>query len=183
MAAVEDFDEGCLIFLPEERRIIKINRTAREVLRHMDGKQSICSVIDDVASVYEASLDSIRQDISAILADLEDKDIITDIRYSSRIRGYCNMDDNKYCINHNVSCRIEDSDGAILFNPETDTVQVVNPTGLAIWQVLENPCRKSEIVHHLMDVCEGVPEDQVVQDIDEFIEKLKAAGFVGEVIE
>jgi uncharacterized protein (DUF2236 family) len=86
-------------------------------------------------------------------------------------------------MNLDVSCRIEEPDGAVLFNPDTDAVQVINPTGLAIWQALEFPKTKQEIVEYLLDVCEDVPEDQVAQDVEEFIERLNAAGFIGEVVE
>ncbi len=181
--AIEYFEEGSLVFIPETKRLIRINRTATDILRRMDGKQTTRRIIQDVASFYGASFDSICQDISRLLTDLAEKEIISDVRHLGRVRGYNAMDDVKFIVNHDVSCRIEDPDGAILFNPETDAVQVVNPTGLVIWQALESPRGKREIVEHLMDVCEGVPEDQVVRDVDEFVEKLKSAGFLGEVAE
>jgi hypothetical protein len=55
--------------------------------------------------------------------------------------------------------------------------------GLAIWQALEYPRKKVEVVEHLLDVCEGVPVEEVRKDVDEFIDQLKQAGFIGEVME
>ena len=123
------------------------------------------------------------KDVLAVLLDLTRHAVICDVGEFEKIKGFRLMDNIRYSINHDVSCRIEDPDGAILFNPESDAVQVINPTGLAIWQALECPRRKREVVEYLLEICEGVPEDQVVQDVNEFIDKLKSAGFVGEVVE
>ena len=181
--AIEDFDDGSLIFLPQDRRLIKLNRILRNILRRMDGKQPVRHIIHKVADIYDVSFDAIWQDVAAVLTDLERQTIIRDVGDLYKIKGFSLMEDVKYTVNHDVSCRIEEPDGAILFNPETDVVQVINPVGLAIWQALGSPCGKQEVVEYLVEICEGVPEEQVVQDVDEFIEKLKSAGFVGEVIE
>lgn len=84
-----------------------------------------------------------------------------------------------YVVNPDVSCREEGADGALLFNPDTDEVLVVNVTGLVIWQALAEPRNQDEVVDALVDQCNNVPEDQVAQDVGEFMEKLIAKGFVG----
>ena len=123
------------------------------------------------------------QDVLAILLNLNDQSVIKEISRLSDIKDFETMENTKYSMNRDISCRIEESEGAILFNPETDSVQAINPTGLAIWQVLEYPRTKQEIVEHLLDVCEDVPAGQVALDVEAFIEQLKSAGFVGEVME
>lgn len=181
--AIEDFDDGSLIFLMENCRLIKINHVARDVLWFMDGKNNTREIFHYVASAYNVSFEKIYQDVSTIIEKLADMAILRDVKQLQRIKDYNAMDDIKYSINQNASCRIEDSDGAILFNPENDAVQVINPTGLAIWQALDYPRKKHEIVEHLVSICEDVPEDRVVQDVEEFLQKLKTDGFIGEVIE
>lgn len=89
------------------------------------------------------------------------------------------MDETRYLRNPDVSCRIEDEDGAILYNADTDGVHVINPTGLAIWEALTQPLSKADVAEHLMSVCDGAPPDRVVQDVDEFMERLHAHGFIG----
>jgi sensor domain CHASE-containing protein len=89
----------------------------------------------------------------------------------------------RYLVNPDVSCREEGPDGALLFNPDTDAILVINPTGLLIWQVLDQPRTRDEIVAHLLKVCEDVPTDQVATDVDEFIQRLQPGGFIGEVLE
>lgn len=89
----------------------------------------------------------------------------------------------KYLANPDVSCRIEaPDDGALLYNPDTDKAMMINPTGLAIWQFLGQPRTHAEIAAYLQTQYEGVPLDQVVQDIEAFFQKLLPGGFIGEVI-
>jgi hypothetical protein len=58
----------------------------------------------------------------------------------------------------------------------------VNPTGLAIWQSLQQPRTADEIVAYLLQVCEGAPPDQIATDTSEFVQSLLPGGFIGEVV-
>ena len=84
-----------------------------------------------------------------------------------------------YIVNPDVSCREEGPDGALLFNPDTDAVLVINTTGLLIWEALREPHDKAAVVAALVSRCNNVPEDSVVGDVDEFMEQLITRGFVG----
>ena len=84
-----------------------------------------------------------------------------------------------YVVNPDVSCREEGPDGALLFNPDTDDVLVVNVTGLLIWQALAEPRDRDKVVAALVEQCDNVHEDKVAQDVSEFMEQLIAKGFVG----
>jgi hypothetical protein len=88
------------------------------------------------------------------------------------------QDASLYIVNPDVSCREEGPDGALLFNPDTDDVLVVNVTGLLIWQALAEPHNQDEVVAAIVEQCDNVPEDQVAQDVGEFMEQLIAKGFV-----
>ena len=88
-------------------------------------------------------------------------------------------DDVRYIVNPDVSCREEGPDGALLFNPDTDQVVVVNTTGLLIWQALSEPRTEREIVRFIEERCQGVPTDEVTQDVREFVAELTDKGFVG----
>ncbi|MBU0491738.1 MAG: PqqD family peptide modification chaperone [Chloroflexi bacterium] len=90
----------------------------------------------------------------------------------------------RYLANPDVSCRPEGpDDGAILFNPDTDAVIVINPVGLLIWEALGQPKTQDEIAAYLMEACEDVPADQVHADLEAFFGALQPGGFVGEVLE
>jgi hypothetical protein len=89
-----------------------------------------------------------------------------------------------YIANPDVSCREEaPGEGAILFNPDTDKVLVVNPTGLVLWRALEEARTQDGLVAYLMEHCEGVPADEVDADVLAFLQMLQPGGFVGEVLE
>lgn len=90
---------------------------------------------------------------------------------------------SQYLANPDVSCRIEaPDDGALLYNPDSDKALVINPVGLTIWQFLDQPRTNAEIVAHLQTEYEGVPADQVAQDLAAFFQKLLPGGFIGEVL-
>lgn len=89
----------------------------------------------------------------------------------------------RYLANPEVSCREDDlTQGALLFNPDTDGMLSINPTGLLIWRALSQPRTSGEIVDGLLRACDDVPVDEVASDVDEFVERLLPGGFVGEVL-
>ena len=89
-------------------------------------------------------------------------------------------DTNRYVVNPDVSCREQGAEGALLFNPDTDGMMVINPTGLIIWQALAQPKTEEEIVARLVEACQDVPADAVAADVSEFLALLLPGGFVGE---
>lgn len=88
-------------------------------------------------------------------------------------------DTTQYIVNPDVSCREEGPDGALLFNPDTDDVLVINVTGLLIWRALAEPRTLQEVADRLLEQCKNVPEGEVAQDVGEFIEQLVEKGFIG----
>lgn len=48
----------------------------------------------------------------------------------------------------------------------------LNETGKFIWELLENEITKEEIVTKMMEVYEGVTQEQVENDVNAFITKL-----------
>ena len=182
-AVIEDFDMESLIFLPGHRTLIKINAITRAILNLLDGQNSIQDITRKLISDYKVSFGVLVKDIETILTELAHRNVVRNTKLINQIKDLDHMEDTKYNINHDISCRIEEPEGAILFNPDTDAVHAINPIGLAIWKALEYPRKKSELVDHLMDICEDVPVEQVAEDVNQFIDTLKNAGFIGEVIE
>ncbi len=84
----------------------------------------------------------------------------------------------KYIINPDVSCREEGPDGALLFNPDTNQVVVLNVTGLLIWEALASPRTRDEVVEVLLARCDNVPQG-VADHVGRFISELETKGFVG----
>jgi hypothetical protein len=89
---------------------------------------------------------------------------------------------NRYTVNPVVSCREESPEGALLFNPDTDDVLVINVTGLLIWEALVEPRTEEEVVEALLARCDNVPgQSEVADDVREFVEQLVEKDFVGTV--
>lgn len=183
-AAVEDFDDGSLVFLCRKRRLIQINMTARRILDLMDGTQTLKDIIKLLPEKYSVEENTARRDVHELVNELGTAGVLkpfVKLGYQERIK----MDETStYLANPEVSLREEDGDGAILFNAESDALLIINPIGLIIWKYIEpHPRSKSEIVAHLKDMCDDVPAEQVEPDVVEFIEDLLAKGFIGEVMD
>jgi len=85
----------------------------------------------------------------------------------------------QYLRNPDVVLREEDEDGGLLFNPDTNVVKLINATGLFIWKECNCARRMDDIVAVVRDSFDDVPEEQVTQDVKEFIDYMTAAGFLG----
>ena len=124
---------------------------------------------------------------SADLGLLEPRFLFVSDRESSVMEGSNEKmsEAKRYLANSDVSCREEGPDeGAILFNPDTDTILVINPTGLLLWRALEEqPRTQDELVAHLLENCDDVPTDQVAADVEAFLQALQPGEFIGEGLE
>jgi hypothetical protein len=89
----------------------------------------------------------------------------------------------QYQANPDVSCREEGPEGALLFNPDTDGILVINPTGLLLWRELGRPRTQDQLVSRLVEACDGVSDGEVEDDVAGFLQTLLPGGYVGEVLE
>ena len=181
--AIEDFDECSLIFQAADSTLTEINRITRDILLHMDGTRTVHDIAAIIAANCEETADCVIDDILHIMTHLESLRIIKPVYRDLAAKGKTHMNetDPVYLANPDVSCRIEDDDGAILYCADTAATQIINPIGLEIWETLSSPHTTDELVKHLMTVCEGAPEDGIRNDVDEFVSKLGRGGFIGAV--
>lgn len=82
------------------------------------------------------------------------------------------MEDVSYVIKETVSCREEPPDGAVLYYAEKDLVQVINAVGLIIWQSLKTARNIPSIIGYLSERCDGIPDDEIRDHVETFIESL-----------
>ena len=80
-------------------------------------------------------------------------------------------DTRRYQVNPVVSCG-EEKDGAVLYNPDTDTATVINLSALNLWLFLKTPHSTNEIVEHIIHKYSGVTAQQAAEDTKLFIETL-----------
>ena len=89
----------------------------------------------------------------------------------------------RYMRNPDVVLREEDPDGALLFNPDTNQIRVLNTTGLFVWKLCDGSQDLPGIVAAMQESYDKVPEDQVADQVAEYVGDMVAAGFVGTVEE
>ncbi len=90
---------------------------------------------------------------------------------------------SKFLRNPDVVLREEDEDGGLLFNPDTNQIKVLNPTGLFVWNLCNGNNTASVMVEEMGKVFAEVPEEKVGKEIDNFLKEMVASGFVGIVEE
>lgn len=84
-----------------------------------------------------------------------------------------------YMKNPEVVLREEDQDGALLFNPDTNQIRALNETALYIWNLCDGSRDVVAIEEAIRGAFEDIPEDQVVDQIVEFMNQMVATEFVG----
>ena len=183
-AAVEDFDDGSLVFLCRKRRLIQINKTARRILDLMDGTQTLKDIIKLLPERHSISENTARRDIHDLIEELGTAGVLKPVVELGIQEGRKMNETSLYLANPEISLREEDGDGAILFNADSDGLLIINPIGLIIWKHIQShPRTKADIIAHLKEMCNDVPEEQVENDVVEFIGDLLAKGFIGEVLD
>lgn len=89
----------------------------------------------------------------------------------------------RFMMNPDVVLHEEDPDGALVFNPDTDQIKVLNETGLFIWRLCDGSHDMAGIIARVRETFDEVPEDQVSGQVQDFINDMVGSGFIGIVDE
>ena len=89
----------------------------------------------------------------------------------------------RYFRNPDVVIHEEDPDGALVFNPDTDQIKVLNQTGFFIWQLCDGSRDMESIIARVQETFDEVPEDQVSGQVEDYVNEMVGAGFIGIVEE
>ena len=81
--------------------------------------------------------------------------------------------------NPDVVLHEEDPDGALVFNPDTDQIKVLNQTGFFIWRLCDGSHDMERIIARVRETFDGVPEDQVLIQVQDFVNDMVGSGFIG----
>jgi hypothetical protein len=93
------------------------------------------------------------------------------------------MDKNAYLLARvDVIVREEGDEGeALLFDPETERIKVLNRTGLLLWNWCDGEHSRADLVAGLAGEYPAVDREVLVADVDRFLEDLDELGLVREV--
>ncbi len=174
-AAIEDFGERSLVLLCDALCLREINGASRRMLALLDGTRTV----KDIAALLLPSCGEPGTVAEALLR-MEEQGIVRRVVEWSTERPE-RMSEAIYLRNPDVSFRQEGDDGGILYNADTDSLEVLNPTAAAIWSFLSAPRTPAEVAGHLCEVCEGASRAQVEKDVAEFIASMVEKGFIGVV--
>ena len=177
---IEDFGDRSLVLLCDCLHMREINRQSSRLLALADGKRTIQDIAAAVATECGIPAEEMVEPVTEALLHMERQGIVRRMVKLTAERTK-KMHEAKYLVNPEVSFRQEEEDGGILFNADTDSIEVINPTAVEIWTFLAAPRTQAEVTAHLCEVCADVPREQVDQDVAEFIESLVKKGFIGMV--
>lgn len=74
----------------------------------------------------------------------------------------------------------EEDDGAFIFDPIQDSLQVLNETGVFVFKELNGKNSVDDIVKKLLSQYSDMGADAVKKDVEAFIEQMKGRGFLSE---
>lgn len=73
--------------------------------------------------------------------------------------------------NPDIVCRAE-GDEALLYDPVTDDVRVLNATGLSLWTLCDGRHTREDLIEHLAAEFPGVEYHTLGADVDAFVAEL-----------
>jgi len=176
--AIEDFKDGSLVLLCDALELRRVNAASRRLLALLDGNRTV----QDVAAVLPVEYGATPASVAEALLEMERQRIVRRaVKLTTKRNEH--MQHKRYLANPDVSFRQEDDDGGILFNADTDALEVINPTAVEIWKALASLRTNDEVAMRLCEVCDDAPREQVEKDVAEFLESMVEKGFVGIVEE
>jgi glutaredoxin-related protein len=173
---VEYFESGALLLNMHTRKITGIDACEGWVLRHLDGRHTLDHVAADFAAAFALTQEQGFDRVINICERLWKFQSLLEVRDSPKGDT---MDVTRYMKNPDVNLREEDEDGALLFNPDTDRVQLLSRTGLYTWKLCVEARTVNEIVDAFKADFDEVPEDDVAADVEEFLKPMVDNGFIG----
>lgn len=180
--ALEVFGDEYIVFLADKLNVYEINCFAKTVLDKLDGEQTLRAIVEDLLLTYEVKKSLLEKDILEAIEEFENMGIIK-MKY---IMAYSKENDRagvQYLANPDVVVKEIDEDGALLFNLEEENLKAINPTGLEIWNMLQNPKTKQSLVDHLCTLYDGASAEEIGADVEEFVDSMIRDHFIGIVLE
>ncbi len=179
-AAVEHLNDGVLVYQPEANFVLELNPTARLILEQTDGQRDTAQVATWVAVEFGITYSEAAADVAALYEALHAQRVVEKVA-RQQSEGEDNMPDAMYIRNPDVSLREETEDGAMLFNPDTSRIQIINPTGLFIWKQCNGTHTLEAIAQAMAAEYEGAPLEEIAADVRAFIDHMVQNGFMGTV--
>jgi hypothetical protein len=174
---IESFDTGSLVLNLGTQTLVELNVQQAWIFDQCSRNQSIADIMAGYAATYEVALSTAATIVHDTCEYLWENRLLRVVK--SRGKGKLHMESKRYVQNPDVNVREQDEDGIMLFNPDNNQIQVLNQTGLNIWELCSQGRTQSEIVAVLRAEYDDVPEDDVEIHVQEFVDGLVESGFFG----
>ncbi|MCU0236419.1 MAG: PqqD family protein [Acidobacteria bacterium] len=166
---IEVFVDGSLVLNIKTRELFEISADESWLLMQIKSSKSEKDIKTSLIDRMHVSQSRVDKHINRMYNDLLKKKLIFD-------RG--EFMKGKYIQNPAVNLREEDEDGALLFNPDSNRIQLLNNTGFFIWQLCSEGKTSLEISEAVKREFSDVPEEQVNEDIKQFLDEMTEIGFI-----
>jgi hypothetical protein len=74
--AIEDFEDGSLVLLCEQLRLVQLNPMARDIVGHLDGERTVRQIAEAVAQAHGQPFDQVLSDMVELLTALEAQGVV-----------------------------------------------------------------------------------------------------------
>jgi len=166
---VETLTDGSLVLNVKTRGVIEISSDEDWLFKQIKKGNTQEKIKNYFFNKMQTSQKKIDNHIECMYNDLLKKKIIQD-------RG--EIMKSKYMQNPIVNLREEDEDGALLFNPDSNRIQLLNSTGFFIWKLCSEGKTLSEISEAVRQEYSDVPEKQLDKDMKQFLDEMVEIGFI-----
>jgi hypothetical protein len=182
----ESFNEGALVLRLDDRHLFELNSAACVILGQTDGLKTVNEIASKLAETDGVIIKDVLSDVTELYDQLEAQNILELVDLIQNERRTLLMEQNLapdsiYLCNPEVVLREEDQDGGLLFNPDTNQIKVINSTGLLIWKQFNKQQGLETVVASLLDAFEGVSRDEIITDVQLFLDDMVQSGFIGTV--
>jgi len=86
----------------------------------------------------------------------------------------------RYRTNPVISFKDEGDEGAVLYNPDTDKVIIINAVGAKIWRFIEEARTSAEIVAMIMESYSEISTAKAQEDLKQFFNNFED-DFINEI--
>lgn len=173
---VEYFDDGAIVLKLACQLVFRLNQVEGILFNHL---ASLSPQTKEALSVeHEKNISlAIQQLLADELIQLKNTDEDTRKKNMNEVLMY-----GKYTKNPDVIIREEEEEGCLLFNPDTNQVQLLNETAAHIWCYADGIRDVSSIVDTVIQTFEGASKEEVEADVKAFIITMQSNGFLGKVV-
>lgn len=176
--SVGHFEEGALALRLGDLHLYELNPTGSRLLGLLDGKRTLREVCELTAADLDAGYDTVLSDALEFFGEMREKRVVflAGEEDAPQEKGPKFEPDVVLARKDAVSAREEGDEGALLYDPDTDSCKILNLVGLDVWKRLDGKKPLAEIASEIASSYEGAEEEAVLKDVLAFAADLVRSG-------